>query len=112
VAEVVSKWKLSDEGVLRLTRPLTCAVSGHLKLVLGAADSDEELYDLEHDPLELKPLRGSEAVARAGDVLRDLRAAVHHPSVQQSATSAPMPAAVSSDEVAEIERRMRLMGYM
>jgi arylsulfatase A-like enzyme len=112
VAEVTSKWRLSDDSVRRLTRPLTCAVSGHFKLVLGADDSDEELYDLKLDPLELAPLRGEEALARAGDALQDLRAAARHASVQQTAANGITPAAVPEDEVAEIERRMRLMGYM
>lgn len=110
---LVTEWKLDAEEVERLTSPLTCAVDGHLKLVQGASPEDESLYDLESDPLELTPIRGRAAVeARAGEALAVLRAAVNHPLVQATAERGEPAEAASADEVAEIERRMRLMGYM
>jgi arylsulfatase A-like enzyme len=110
--ELTAQWHLDEDGVRRLTRPLTCAVSGQLKLVRGAEESDEALYDLTSDPLELEPLRGEEMLARAGGVLESLRAAVSDPRAQARAQPGLRPDEASADEVAEIERRMRLLGYM
>ena len=112
-AKLVEDWNLDSEQVGRLTSPLTCAVAGRWKLVRGASPEDESLYDLEEDPLELAPVRGPEALeARAGESLIALRQAVNHTAVQASATPSPPADSASPDEVAEIERRMRLMGYM
>ena len=113
-ANLVGDWGLGEEDLDRLGTPLTCAVAGRLKLVRGASPADEALYDLDEDPLELSPLRERAAIeAHAGHALTDLRAAVNHESVQAVARPAPRAAApAAADEVAEIERRMRLMGYM
>ncbi len=106
-------WGLDEADLENLTTPLTCAVAGRLKLVRGVTPEDECLYDLEEDPLELSPVRGPEAIAaRAGEALLDLRAAVNHETVQAAAKPAPTPDQASPEEVAEIERRMRLMGYL
>jgi hypothetical protein len=112
LADLTAQWHLDEEGVRRLTSPLTCAVSGQFKLVRGAEESDEALYDLSRDPLELAPLRGEQMLARAGGVLVSLRAAVSDPRAQARASSGLRPDEASPDEVAEIERRMRLLGYM
>ena len=50
--------------------------------------------------------------ARAGDALPRLRAAVESPAVQARPEVLPAPDAASPEELADIERRMRLMGYM
>src|SRR5205085_12320862 len=112
-AERLRKAGLEDahEG---LTTPLTCAVAGGLKLLRRG---DRALvYDLEADPLELdpKPPQHFDAAGR-GDELRALREALEHPSMTaRSAEDAePAPEDEASDEEREdLERRMRLLGYM
>lgn len=113
-ATLVREWGLEQRDLDRLSTPLTCAVAGRLKLVRGASADDEWLHDLDEDPLELNPLRGRRAIEEhAGPTLADLRAAVNHETVQAAAgATAPVADSASAEEVAEIERRMRLMGYM
>jgi arylsulfatase A-like enzyme len=112
-AELTTEWRLDDAGAQRLRAPITCAVSGRFKLVRGKNETDEALYDLDADPLELAPLRDGGAIAaRAGDALPALRAAVHSPAAQRTAEVALVPDEASAEEVADIERRMKLMGYM
>jgi arylsulfatase A-like enzyme len=111
--EVMRDWDLDEAEAERLISPLTCAVSGRLKLVRGARVDDESLFDLDADPLELAPIRGEQAIAdRAGAALQGLRDAVNHPLTQATADVSAPAEEVSADEMAEIERRMRLMGYM
>jgi arylsulfatase A-like enzyme len=111
--DLVKEYGFDEEDFVKLMTPLTCAVAGRLKLVRGATPEDESLYDLDEDPLELNPLRDRETIeARAGEALTALRAAVNHPLVQATAECAPSPEGVSDEETAELERRMRLMGYM
>jgi arylsulfatase A-like enzyme len=111
--QLIRDWELDEGQTARLTSPLTCAVAGELKLVRGSRAQDESLFDLAADPLELAPIRGAEALAaRAGSALPTLREAVNHPLVQATARVSPEVEEVSAGEMAEIERRMRLMGYM
>jgi hypothetical protein len=69
------------------------------KLVLGADDSDEELDDLELDPLELGTASREEVFATVGDVVQDLRAVVRHASVQQTAANETMPVPVPQTQL-------------
>jgi arylsulfatase A-like enzyme len=111
--ELMLEWDLDQQMANRLTSPLTCAVTGQLKLVRGAEATDESLFDLDADPLELAPIRGEQAIlARAGSMLQPLRDAVNHPLTQAAAVPSAQADEVPADELAEIERRMRLMGYM
>ncbi|MFL5913788.1 MAG: sulfatase-like hydrolase/transferase [Gaiellaceae bacterium] len=104
-----------EEAHEGLTTPLTCAVAGGLKL-LRRGDT-ELVYDLDADPLELdpKPPQHFEAAGRANE-LRALRAALEHPAVTarsaDDAASAPPEAETSDEEREDLERRMRLLGYM
>lgn len=109
VADAVAEWGLGEEAARRLSTDLTCAVDGDLKL-MRRGDA-EELYDLAADPLELDPIREPDAIAaRAGAALSGLRAALDHPATVASASHEAEPA--SADDVAEIEERMKLLGYM
>jgi len=113
LAEVRDQWGLDEAAMHRLTSPLTCAIAGRFKLVRGASSEEQSLYDLEADPLECAPLCEEGAMAaRAGDVLPKLRAAVESPAAQARPDVVPAPDVASSEEVADLERRMRHMGYM
>jgi Sulfatase len=113
LSELSIQWQLDDAAARRLISPLTCAVSGHFKLVRGAGETDEALFDLEADPLEMSPVTGEEAMAeRAGQALGSLRAAVNDPGVQATTEMTAAPDEASAEETAEIERKMRLLGYM
>lgn len=115
--EVRESWGLDDAGYHRLTTRFVSATDGRLKLVREASGV-ERLYDLRADPLEVTPqpadtLDGDEALAT-------LRTALDHPAatatapphgLEPAATAAEQPT-VDSDEVAEIEERMKLLGYM
>lgn len=93
------------------TAPLTCAVSGDLKL-LRRGDR-EEVFDLAADPNETSPLEPDRTTV-AEDSLRHLRAALDHPSVSSKvAGEDAVPRGTASDEeVRVLEDRMRLLGYM
>jgi hypothetical protein len=81
--------------------------------VRGADSADEALYDLDADPLELAPLREEGAMAaRAGVRLEALRAAVNHPAAQATSEVSLEPDVLSASEAQEIERKMRLLGYL
>jgi arylsulfatase A-like enzyme len=107
--EMIQRWGAGDDVLERFTTPITCASDGSGKLVLRGAR--EEFYDLEADPLELSPLVPS---AIADHRIAPLRAALEHPAAAASAAPIAATAApdASEDEVARIERSMRLLGYM
>lgn len=112
LAEVTAHWRLDRAAVRRLTDTLTCAVSGRFKLVRDGRGEDA-LYDLQADPLERAPLREEGAMAaRAGGELERLRRALENPAAQARGEVVAAPDEVSAQELADIERRMRLMGYM
>jgi arylsulfatase A-like enzyme len=113
VAEIRREWELDDAAVHDLLSPLTCAIDGRFKLVRGASPEDQALYDLEVDPLERHPVAEVGAMsARAGESLERLQAAVERSSAAPRPETVPAADPASEAEVADIERRMRLMGYM
>jgi arylsulfatase A-like enzyme len=113
VSQLRAQWQLGDQAMHRLLSPLTAAISGRFKLVRGADADEQALYDLAADPLERAPLTDEGAMAaRAGDTLAQLRAAVESPAAQARPNAVPAADTASAEEVADIERRMRLMGYM
>ena len=101
---------LGDEGLERLTAVLTSASDGRHKLLVR--NGSELLYDLDADPLEESPLDPT----KASEAFDALRAAI------ENAERAPAPAAPSApptvapdaspEELAELERQMKLLGYM
>jgi arylsulfatase A-like enzyme len=109
VREFAERWRLDDDAVRRLTASFTSATDGGLKLVLR--DGDELRYDLRADPGERSPLDASAANGR----FERLRAALEHPSVTASGSVEPTaasPPSASPEELAALERQMRLLGYM
>jgi arylsulfatase A-like enzyme len=99
VLRAVEEWGVGEAGLRFMTTPLTAATDGEFKLVRRGAG--EELFDLGADPLEEHPLDPS------GPRSAPLRAALDPEPV----TVAPRPEA-SAEELAEIEERMKLLGYM
>jgi hypothetical protein len=104
----IDRWELDEAAVRRMCGTIVAAVDGRTKLVVS--DGEEQFHDLDADPLEERPLRASDV--DAGAVAR-LREALAHPA---TATLTPQPATMgaepSADELAELEERMRLLGYL
>jgi arylsulfatase A-like enzyme len=113
--EAREKLGLDDAAFRRLTTPFAAATDGRLKLVReGAA---ERAYDLRSDPLEIDPLPPARLDGDAA--LVTLREALRHPTAMAAAPpGGPLPSPDEAerpgdpDEVAEIEDRMKLLGYM
>jgi arylsulfatase A-like enzyme len=107
VAIAAEEWGLTETAQAQVTVPLTCATDGRLKLMRrGEA---EELYDLAADPLEEKPVPAAghpdqAAVAR-------LREAIATPAATETGSALPA-APPPPDEAADLEARMKLLGYM
>jgi arylsulfatase A-like enzyme len=106
--ETVKRWGLGDEAMKRMTSAITCATDGRHKLVRFGGD--DLLYDLGDDPLELHPRTPN---GDGGETTRALRAALDQPVLWDApgaggAQETPGHAAEAED----IERRMRLLGYM
>lgn len=107
--EIVEGWGLGEDALTRFVTPLTCATDGRLKLLRRGGH--EYVLDLAADPQELNPIP-SDAATVGG--LESLRAALDNPAVTAVAQAPAQQASpeVSGDEVARIEERMRLLGYM
>ena len=104
ISAFASQWHLDDAALRRLTASYTCATDGKHKLVVG--DDGEWLYDLAADPGETRPL---EPAMNGG--LDRLRAALEHGTTAEPAPDAAA-ATASAEELAAIERQMKLLGYM
>jgi arylsulfatase A-like enzyme len=94
----------------RIGRRLKAATDGRWKLQLRG--EREELFDLQADPLELRPREPT-----AGDEvsIAPLRAALAHSAAGEPA-AAPAPGEpapeIDEDERERLEERMKLLGYM
>jgi arylsulfatase A-like enzyme len=109
---VVQQWGLGDEALRRLTTSFACATNGQRKLLrrLGG----EELVDLDVDPLEVAPVKiGPDEDARWADELKVLRSALDQAEAAEmpGVTSTPEGAAAGV-EIADLEARMKLLGYL
>jgi arylsulfatase A-like enzyme len=101
------RWRLGDRELERLTARLTSATDGHYKLLVK--DGAEVLYDLARDPRERSPVTEEPP----GDVVASLRGAVAASlSARASTLAAAGTAARPPDDVAALERQMRLLGYL
>jgi arylsulfatase A-like enzyme len=101
------RWRLSEEAVRRLIPTLTAATDGRYKLVIR--DGAEVLYDLEHDPDEQSPIErdpGDEAIV----ALRSAAlAATADGDMQNPPAGSQTP---GPEELAALERQMKLLGYL
>jgi arylsulfatase A-like enzyme len=102
--DVVERWGLGEDALERITSPITCATDGRRKLVRFG--EGELLYDLDDDPLEARPRTAN------GAAPPELRAALEHPALWRAPAAQPAPAEPGGPEADDIERRMRLLGYM
>ena len=112
VQKFVRELDLGNDGLERLTAVLSSACDGSRKVV--RRDGRDLLYDLSADPLEEHPL-GSSAPAPEFDSLRAAIDAADHAPAASAPDGAPPPApapAASPEEMAELERQMKLLGYM
>jgi len=100
----VEEWGLGEDAVRRVTTSLTCVTDGRLKL---PRDGDRDLLlDLVGDPLELHPVP-----ADGSRVPPSFRRALEAAAVPGH-TEPPTVTEVPDDEREDLERRMRLLGYM
>ena len=103
--EHLHAWGATDEGLRRLTLRFTCATDGTLKLVSSGAD--EQLYDLEADPLERTTVDAAAYPAARVAALRD---AVH--AAAAAGWDPQLDEDRPPDADADLEERMRLLGYL
>ncbi len=105
VAEWAAEWGLDDEGISRLTSAGIAATDGTMKLV--REHGPERLYDLRADPLETHPIDAREANGRVAR----LRSAVEKVNALRPVVTPGAPAG-TVEENAELEERLKLLGYM
>ncbi|HEU4978652.1 MAG TPA: sulfatase-like hydrolase/transferase, partial [Solirubrobacteraceae bacterium] len=105
----IALWNLDEAAAARLVTPIAATTDGTVKLVVRGGR--EEFYDLERDPSEREQLA---AAAVGADAAARLRAALAHPAATASVARRvePAPAAAEDPELAELEDRMRLLGYL
>lgn len=105
VVEALERWGVGETGRARAATPLTIATDGRRKL--QRRGGIEELFDLEQDPLEVRP------GPPVGEGVDALRAALDHPVATAVAPTAPSAApAADAAELAALEERMKLLGYL
>lgn len=105
----IAEWGVSDAIGERVATRLTAATDGQLKL--RRRDEHEDLFEISSDADETTPL--DQATVDPGSLAR-LRSAIHQ---SLSADGDPVhddanPKAASAEEIAELEDRMKLLGYL
>lgn len=108
--EAFDEWGLDPEvGAERVAVSLAAATDGELKL--ERRGDRELLFDLGRDSLEREPLDPSRGPAGQVAALRDALGDQGEGPVAPPAPS-PEPAEISAAERAQLEERMKLLGYM
>ena len=115
MGQMADLWSLDEKGIRRLSDAITCATDGVLKLVQRGVD--RELFDLTADPDQFRPLDASSAPAAPATALESALPGAGPPEHGHPADPAQPEAAAgvpepSADELADLEERMRLLGYM
>ena len=100
------KFGIDQDGIARITTAVSAATDGLFKLVCSGGG--ERWYDLRADPHERSPL---DAAAVPPAVVGELRAALV-PRTAAATAVAASPAPASQEELAALERQMKLLGYM
>jgi arylsulfatase A-like enzyme len=110
-ATVIDNWGLGEDALERFTTPLTCAVHGQFKILRRGEDL--VWFDLVEDPLELDPRPLADAGPNVASELEALRKTLEDPRVTAMKGSAGSgQPAQSADETADLEEKMRLLGYL
>jgi arylsulfatase A-like enzyme len=105
IIEFAQRWELDSAAVARLTTSFSVATDGARKLVQTA--DGEHRYDLIADPAAARPLEQS-----TYDSFSDLRSALERCDTAVPELATRPPAAISEAERLELERQMKLLGYM
>ncbi len=107
VAKVATEWHLDETAIARITARGTAVTDGTMKLVREAGT--ESLYEIEADPLETRPLDPTSAPASLRATLdrADAEASVVRPGGDEVRSET-----TDQDENAELERRLKLLGYL
>ena len=108
--DAARRWGLSAHSVHRLARSLTVASDTRWKLVVEH-DGAEQVFDLDSDPLEQRPLPVDAAPA---DTVAKLRKAVDAAltGVPPAPTHAPTGPPAEETDLEALEEQMRLLGYL
>lgn len=107
---VFREWGATADGYRRFLGPGTAATDGRYKLTI--IGDEQRVYDMSTDPLEVSPVQPATV---PDDVLRDLRRAV-----DESDATAWLPdldtlqprRQTGTEEIDDLESRMKLLGYM
>lgn len=105
----LDEWRATDEGVRRFTQPGTSATDERWKLV--RTGDVERVYDTRTDTLEEHPLGLEEARRGQPDVVSVLERALEEADARVERPAAT-PDPGEDEETADLEARMRLLGYM
>jgi arylsulfatase A-like enzyme len=111
IEEVIRGWGLGAEALEIACTSFSCATDGGVKLVrrLGV----EQLFDLTLDPLEEHPLLvDGTTEARYAPHINPLRRALDLAEADEGSVAAPTDDRADPDEVAALEKQMRLLGYL
>ena len=97
---------MGQDAYDRFTTPLAAVGDGRTKLLRRG--HIVEVYDLHADPLELAPT----PLEAARDVPHRLLDALDYASTRVAPTLVGEPVAAAGADVAELEQRMRTLGYL
>jgi arylsulfatase A-like enzyme len=111
----VRGWGMSEAAIQRLTKAMTAATDGDLKLVIDG--DNETVYDLTADPGERAPVEATTLTAMRAARVDELRRAargaqVATDKVEPTSSTEASASPASADEAAELEEQMKLLGYM
>lgn len=107
---MLDRWGIADRnGALtrRFTSALTSATDGRQKVV--SRGDEVEVFDLERDPLERN---GRLVTTPVGSEHARLYEALVEAQSRANTPDPPAPTASPSDEVEDLEQRMRTLGYL
>ncbi len=97
-------WGIPEEAIRRIAIPMSAATDGRFKLI--REPHGERLYDLVSDPAETTSIDAAGIAAAAS-----LRAALDHADAI-APVAEPVATASTGDEAAELEERLRQLGYL
>jgi len=103
--QLEAAWRLPPSIVDRLASPISCATDGRFKLVREGAS--ERLHDLDADPLE-----GRDVAASHPDVAARLGVVLDGADRRHDPNAPGVPAGDATSPTADLEERLKLLGYL